>query len=113
MPVLDTSNNGSTSSCNPVAAKRPLDEAIIIIDDDESPVKRQNPARSSCKMEDDDDVEIVSPPRKKGATVDLVDNNDESKIQVSWSNLTNPNVDYPHKRIHCGVHNFEEDPKQL
>ena len=111
MPVLDTSNNGSTSSCNPVAAKRPLDEAIIIIDDDESPVKRQNPARSSCKMEDDDDVEIVSPPRKKGATVDLVDNNDESKIQVSWSNLTNPNVDYPHKRIHCGVHNFEEDPK--
>ena len=64
---------------------------------------------------------MVSPPPKQAAAAAAAEetptnfnlSQDSSPLQVAWSNLTNPNVDYPHKRVDCGVHNFDNKQPEL
>ena len=73
---------------------------------------------SKCSTADDDDfVQVLSPPTKKKNVdgdeppLDKDESHDDESPMVVASNLTNPNIHYPHKRSDCGVHNFERgDP---
>ncbi|KAK1746285.1 hypothetical protein QTG54_002892 [Skeletonema marinoi] len=60
-------------------------------------------------VDDDSEVEIISPSRlKKPAAADtnILEVNDDDDIQITSSNLTAPNVVFPHHRSLCGVHKF-------
>jgi hypothetical protein len=73
----------------------------------------------------DSEVSVVDPPPAKPAPIhpeatadDKRDDNhnddeEDEEIQVVSSTTVNPNIQYPHKRINCGVHEFSIDPKSF
>lgn len=90
---------------------------------------------NSQEEDDDSDVEILTPSRfpkrpnssgsnninnnNNGSSSNMgmggggVDDDDDDDIQVTSSNTTNPNIDHPHARFHCGVHPFTLPPNVI
>jgi hypothetical protein len=76
-------------------------------DEKDSPSKKRQACNDSYN--EDDDVQVVAPPKPHHQIVDLLsDSLSTGDLEVGWSNLTNPNVDYVHARKDCGVYKFED-----
>jgi hypothetical protein len=109
---LPTIPDDTQSLNRPSAAKRPLEVIDIYQQEEDLKAKRLFPSRDDTDDDDDDDeVQVLSPPPRAPATSALhppaID--DSPGVAVAWSNMTNPNVDYPHKRVDCGVYRFNDD----
>lgn len=76
-------------------------------DEQESSSKRQAVAKGDS--DDDDDIIVCSPPKQAQSAIPLESDNPE----VTWTNVTNPLVDFPHARNDCGVHQFDESNHEL
>ena len=76
-------------------------------DEQESSSKRQAVAKGDS--DDDDDIIVCSPPKQAQSAIPLESDNPE----VTWTNVTNPLVDFPHARKDCGVHQFDKSSHEL
>jgi hypothetical protein len=83
-------------------------EVIEILDDDEG------------KEGNDSEISIVDPPPKAPQTTTSTrrKNNDEDEdeddeLEIVSSNITNPNIQFPHKRIDCGVYSWSKCPQSF
>jgi hypothetical protein len=108
----------ATRTCIP--SKRPLEviDLATLSDDDDHHDRDDHRDVDVDVDDDDDDIQVCSPPAKKMATsaAPLLPSSSsplspsQDSPQVAWSNLTNPNVDYLHRRVDCGVHSFSKNP---
>lgn len=81
----------------------------------DTPTKQHN-SNENNNRDDDDEIQICSPPPSKKLKAnytnnqdisnDDIEDSDDDAPQVLSTTVVNPNVDYPHKRVHCGVHPF-------
>ena len=87
--------------------------------------KKKSRPGSHGSYSDNDDIEVLSPPPKPGSGAadgrqpqqqqqasnsGTGAHSDNDECVLEWSNATNPNVNLPHLRPNCGVHNFATDP---
>jgi len=122
VPSSNAANCSSTTSSTRTPVRNPYSQRSS--SGGSSQKKPKLPPPSSKSMDEDDDIKVLSPPPKPlptqpshqhNSTTSNNNNNnnddddDDDCVTELWSNVTNANVDYPHPRPHCGIHNFADD----
>eukprot|EP00804_Cyclotella_cryptica_P007195 CCRYP_009729-RA/>CCRYP_009729-RA protein AED:0.21 eAED:0.21 QI:131/1/1/1/0.87/0.77/9/1400/1710 len=129
IPMTESTLCNVGDSANNAAALvgSPCKRAKIAVDMSLSSAEASREELPDHSVDSDDDIEVLSPSRFKEVPATCIageadqcgitsgpataENGEDDDVIMTSTNMTNPNIHYPHMRCNCGVHAFSPDAK--